>query len=359
MTPLRFLLLLLIISGAALLAGCGQSASGEADPPAAPAGEAPVAAEAPATNVSVRTAATGRLVETITLTGALEPWQEVTVSSEIGGSVESLGFEKGDRVEKGHVLARVNAEVAAIMLEEAEARLLGAEAEYDKARELVQREAVPRIELTTATARYREALAGVEQAKIRLDRAILDAPITGVCVDRPVELGEVIPPGSRITTLQVQDRLKAVVGLPESLVPLFHKGGEASIEVDAYPDRDFRGRIVYVAPTAAPVDRTFRLEAEVLEEPRRLRPGMVTRVRLTKKVFEEALVVPEDVLVERIDGVVLFVVEGDRARMRRPTVLARAEGRAAIGSGLEAGEQVVVSGQWDLADEALVRIVPE
>jgi membrane fusion protein (multidrug efflux system) len=357
MTSPRILLLALLLLAVALLPGCGGDSATGASPGAE--AEAAETATAPATNVSVRTVETGRLVETITLTGTLEPWQEVKVSAEIGGSVEHLGFEKGDRVEKGHELARVNAEVARIMLEEAEARLLGAEAEYDKARELVQREAVPRIELTTATARYREAVAGVEQAKIRLDRAILDAPVSGVCIDRPVEEGEVIPPGSRITTLQVQDRLKAVAGLPESLVPLFREGGEARIEVDAYRDRSFRGRIVYLAPTASPVDRTFRVEVEVLEEPRRLRPGMVTRVRLTKKVFEEALVVPEDVLVERVDGEVLFVVEEGRARLRRPKVVARSEGRAVVDSGLEPGEQLVTTGQWDLSDGAPVRIVPE
>jgi membrane fusion protein (multidrug efflux system) len=351
----RLLATLLLAALAGLLAGCEGGASTKAASTPLPA----ETVEAPPTNVSVLTVETGRLVETITLTGALEPWQEVTISAEIGGSVELLGFEKGDRVEKGHVLARVNAEVAAITLEEAEARLLGAEAEYDKARELVQREAIPRIELTTATARYREAVAGVERAKIILDRAILDAPVSGVCVDRPVELGEVLPPGSRITTLQVQDRLKAVLGLPEELVPLFHKGGGARVEVDAFPDRSFEGRIVYLASTASSVDRTFRLEVELLEGVRSLRPGMVARVRLTKRVFEEATVIPEDALVERIDGVVLFVVEGERARLRHPTVLARAEGRAALGSGLEPGEQVVVSGQWDLSDGAPVRVVPE
>lgn len=357
MTSPRLSLLALLLPAAALLGGCGEDSVSEAAP--APVDAAEETAPAPATNVSVRAVETSRLVETITLIGAIEPWQEVDVSAEVGGSVEFLGFEKGDRVRAGQVLARVNAEVALIRLEEAEARLLGAEAEYDKARELVQREAVPRIEFTTATARYREAVAGVEQAKILVDRAILEAPVDGVCVDRPVELGEVIPPGSRVTTVQVQERLKAVAGLPESLVPLFRKGGEASVEVDAYPGRSLRGRIVYLAPRASPVDRTFQVEVEVLEDPDRLRPGMVSRVRLTKRVFEDALVVPEDVLVERVDGVVLFVVEEDRARMRRPTVIARSDGRAVVGSGLQRGEQVVVSGQWDLSDGAPVRIVPE
>jgi len=283
MTLSRLILPLLSLAIAALLSGCGEGVTSDASPTPAPS--EPV--ESPATNVSVLTVETGGLVETITLTGALEPWQEVVVSAEIGGSVELLGFEKGDRVEEGHVLARVNAEVAKIMLEEAEARLLGVEAEYDKARELVEREAVPRIELTTATARYREAVAGVEQAKIILDRAILDAPIAGVCIDRPVEKGEVIPPGSRITTLQVQDRLKAVVGLPEGLVPLFEKGGKAQVGVDAYPEHSFPGRIVYLASTASPVDRTFRVEVEVLEGLRRLRAKGMQWVAVSTAAFNE------------------------------------------------------------------------
>jgi hypothetical protein len=56
---------------------------------------------------------------------------------------------------------------------------------------------------------------------------------------------------------------------------------------------------------------------------------------------------------------VLFVVEESRARLRRPRILARADNRVVVGEGLALGEDVVVSGQWDLSDGAPVRVVPE
>lgn len=353
MTTRRHLNLLALLVLPAL-AGC----DGNVPSDAAPSATAPESPGPPPAKVIVMTVEPGRLVETITLSGIMEPWQEVVVSTENGGTVEFLGFDKGHRVEEGQVLARINAGLARARLDEAEARLLHAEANFKKFTELVEREAAPRQDLVSATARYREAQAQVTQARIGYDRAIIEAPLTGLCVDRPVEVGEVVPPGSRLTTLQVQDPLNAVVGLPESLVPLFHEGGQAQVQVDAFPDRSFPGTIAYIAPAASTADRTFPVEVRVDRVGGLLRPGMVARVRLTKKVFENAVVLSGDVLVERTEGPVLFVVEKGQARLRHPTLLAQADNHVVIGEGLSVGETVVVGGQWELTDGAPVRIVP-
>ena len=205
--------------------------------------------ELPALNVSVVELRPTDFTECLVLAGRLEPWVEVQVSTELGGSVEEVSFEKGNFVQAGRVLTRVGSDLRAVELEGAEADLLAAEAHFNRTSSLLERQAVPRLELVSATSRYKMAQARVDKAKILLERSIIKAPISGVALSRQIEPGEVLPPGAPITTLHSLNRLKVVTGIPENDISFFEVNGEATVTVDAYPGRDFEGRIHYLAPS--------------------------------------------------------------------------------------------------------------
>ena len=165
------------------------------------------------------------MIEQIELSGNLEPWVEVHVASEFGGLVEDVGFEKGAFITADQVLARVGSDLHQAALEEAEAMLAGAKATYERALALVERQAVPKQSAINATAEYKASRARVAQSRLRLERSIVSAPVSGVAVTRDVEPGEVLSPGAPVTTLHRLDRLKAIVGIPENDVTLFRTGG--------------------------------------------------------------------------------------------------------------------------------------
>jgi membrane fusion protein (multidrug efflux system) len=340
----------LILFFLAWATGCSQPA-----PEEEPVGNGSF--ETPPVNVSVVALDRSELTETVVLTGRIEPWLELAVSSELGGTVLEINFDKGQRVKKDQVLARVGTDLLTLSLNEAEAALVEAEANYTKTKELFARQAVPRQELIAFTSRYEAAKARVALAKLRVERSIIDAPASGVAITREIDLGEVVPPGALITTIHQTNRLKVNVGIPENEISYFGRGGEASMTVDAYPDRKFSGKIHFLGPAASSKNRTFPAEVAVDNAEEALRPGMIARVSLVKRHFHDALVVPRDALLERDQGSVAFVDVEGRAQERQIVVGPSEGNRVVIEEGLTEGESLIVSGHRNLVDGQSVRVV--
>jgi RND family efflux transporter MFP subunit len=255
------------------------------------------------------------------------------------------------------VLARIGTDLLEASLAEAEAALVAAEANFSKTKELFDRQAVPRQELVAATSTFKQAEARVAQAKLRVERSIIESPVSGVAISREIELGEVVPPGSLITVIHEVSRLKASTGLPEDDISYFRVGGEANLEVDAYPGREFTGRIHFLSPAATGQNRTFPAEIEVDNRSGDLRPGMIVRVSLTRRIFENAVVVPRDAVLERDTGDVVFVRKDDRAELRKVETGPSERGRILLLEGVSPGEELIVSGHRNLVDGQKVRAV--
>ena len=181
-------------------------------------------------------------------------------------------------------------------------------------------------------------------------KKLVRAPIDGVAVDRQVDAGEVVPPGAPVTMVQRIDRLKATASVPDTEISWIAPGSPATVEVDAWPGRPFDARVSFVSPAADPVGRTFEVEAAISNTDLALRPGMVCRARLLRRSLSDAIAVPLDALVTRVDGQVAFVVRDCRAELREVEVAAVEGDRALVGAGLSLGEELVVEGQRDLSD---------
>jgi membrane fusion protein (multidrug efflux system) len=330
---------------------CGP---GEATTEAAPAD---VGQGAPPVSVEVRALEPRRLVERVELSGELEPWVHVSVSAELGGRVELVSFREGQHVSEGQVLARVGSDMFEADLAEARARLDGAQAIHEKTEQLFKREHVPRQELIAATSALRAAEARVKQAELRLERSVITAPISGVALSREVEPGEVVAPGAPITELLRLDRLKAVAGIPENDIASFRVGGAATIEVDAFPDRTFEGRIHLIGPSAMGPSRTFPTEIAIDNPSGELRPGMIARVALVKRTLDDVIVVERDVLQDRDTGPVAVVAADGVASVRELTLGASDGNLVVVEAGLAPDELLIVTGQRGLIDGQAVEVV--
>lgn len=334
-----------------LMWGCGSEEVAEADADANP--------EPPPVNVSVMKLKPATLKDQIKLAGRLEPWVEVQVSTELGGTVQEVGFDKGRRVAKGQVLARIGTDLLEATLAESEAALAHAESEFNKVVELFNRQAVPRQDLTSATSNYRGAQARAEHARLRVERSIIRAPMSGMAISREIEPGEFLPAGTLVTTIHQLSRLKAVVGIPEDDIPYFEVGAEANIEIDAYRDREFTGKIHFLSPAATGKNRTFPAEVAIDNKGGELKPGMMVRVRLVKQVYEDVIVVPRDAVLERDTGYVVFVYEDGRAELRDVETGPSERGEIVVLEGLKPGEDLIITGHRNLIDEQPVRSVKE
>jgi RND family efflux transporter MFP subunit len=338
--------------------GCSDPASRAETTMSAPQKEAPPDTSARgAGRIEVETARIepAPFRDTLEIRGVIAPWNEVVVATELGGFVREVSFEKGDVVDEGDVLARIGDDVAAAQLDQAEADLLAAKANFEKTSKLFERQAVPQQDLVAATSRRNRAQAVVREMEIRLERSIVRAPIAGLALERDLEPGEVVAPGATVTTLQRQDRLKIDGFVPDTEVGWLSVGRDARFLVDAYPNRAFEARVIYLAGAAETATRTFEIELSITGEHANLRPGMVGKVLLVRRTLDDAIVAPVDALVTTQDGLIAFVVEECVAHERAIEIDGRESDVALVARGLEVGDELVVSGQRDLVDGQPVR----
>ena len=127
---------------------------------------------------------------------------------------------------------------------------------------------------------------------------------------------------------------------------------------DAYPDQTSRGRVTYIAPEVDSRSRTFDMELELPNRDMKIFPEMSAKVTFIRKTVENSILIPQDSIVELADGHAVFVIgEGNVARRRKVEIKDMAEEMALVGSGLAAGDRLIVIGQRNLIDGDRVEII--
>lgn len=230
--------------------------------------------------------------------------------------------------------------------------------EYDEvaARARAAAAEVERLEETRASlvARRAQVLARIEQAEadvraatVTLDYTTLRAPLDGVVVAKPVEVGNLAAPAVALVTLE-EERYRLEVVVEESQIQRIRLGQRASVLIDAL-GAELAGTVAELVPAADPSSRTFVVKVD-LPSRAGLRSGLFGRARF--RVGERSvLAVPRSAVVERGQLQSVFVVEPDGTARMRLVKSGRTLGeRVEILSGLAEGERVVVAGVERVTD---------
>jgi HlyD family secretion protein len=323
----------------------------------------------------------GRVEDTVvnSRAGTVQSRRRSEMSPGLAGLVVEIPARKGTRVKRGDVLLRLDDHEHKARLDLAQRSLEGAralaeqarlEAEQaerqwkrtqDLARQQVESDTTIDLErtrsLTTqaaavaAQARVQEAEAALEVARATLEKTVMTAPFDGVVLDVTTEVGEWIspsPPGVPIPpVLDLIDPEALYVSAPidEADVARLRTGLPVRITLDAFRGRSFKGKLTYLSSfveTRQEQNRTLRVEAEFQEAqlPPNLLPGLSADVEVILDSREQVLRIPTFALLE--NNRVLSVQDG-RLVERQVTIGLHNWSYTEIGSGLSAGESVVVS----------------
>jgi len=331
------------------------------------AGEAPKELGAPP--VVIATVEVRDLEERIGATGELVAKEEAQIGSEVSGRITEILVDEGEAVEAGQVLLEIDPERRNLELANARAGLTEASAavgeqgrEFRRAKTLHERGIasdadLDKAETALALARSRAAAAraqvGVAERAVR--DASVRAPFAGLIARREVSRGEFVNVGQPLFELVALDPVEVEFHLAERDSSRAVIGQEVRVSVAPFPDETFQGIVSVVSPTIDPRTRTLRVKARIDNPDGRLRPGLFARADLGIAVREGVLLVPEEAILLRSDGSVVFRrVEGNRVER---VVVETGEHRGTqveITRGLSPGDQVVTRGQAGLVDRALV-----
>jgi len=299
------------------------------------------------------------LIDTLTLPGTVEAYEEVEVAARSEGTIEWIGPEEGDRVEAGTPLLGVDLELASTRVAEASTAYELAELRYKRVKELYEQSVAAVDQMDEAEAGIKRAKAALDAAETSLSHGTIIAPIGGTVDRLPVDVGEYVAVGQPVLRLVDIDRVKVRLDLPERDVLYLGTGSRVEIRPFHDPQRAIPGTIEFVAMSAERDTRTYPVKILVENPEHSLRPGMIVRVSVVRRQVEQAVAIPFFTMVDRESGKAVFVVEQGVARERPVEFGSFQGGLIEIIRGLDPGDKLIVVGQRNLVNGQAVEVVAD
>jgi membrane fusion protein (multidrug efflux system) len=368
------------------LSGCNVTPKADARPTA----DATVNASVPV--IQTVRVASHPLDATVSLPGELQPFEVVAIYPKVSGFVQWIGVDRGSKVHRGQLLARLVApELTSQRAEEeaklqsAESRQIEAEAKATADQATYQRLKVAantpgvisddELQIAQANAAADQARATALRQTVEAARATLKAvediasylqivaPFDGVVTDRNVHPGALVGPaagGGQLPMLNISQvaHLRLVVAVPETEVADIAPGAVVSFAVASYPAEIFHGKVARLADSVDMKTRTMPVEMDVENSSGRLSPGMYPQVIWPVRHAQESLFVPASAIVHSMEET--FVIEiknGETAWI--PVQLGAASGdEMEIFGSLSAGTEVAQRGTEELRPNRRVSSAP-
>jgi RND family efflux transporter MFP subunit len=314
----------------------------------------------------VAAVATADIGPTVVIGGALDPADVVRVRAQVGGTLRNVRVDRGAKVSKGQVMARIEAQGVTSGAESAKANVASAEAglavaaqRLTGAKKLFDAGAMSAIDMKTAQAGYDAALAQVAAAKSAYasaseaaGRTLLKAPFDGWVSDRVAEEGESVKAEDPVFTI-VDPRtleLKGQVGAADAA--RVRVGQAVTFTIDALSGQEFKGTVARVDPIASASTRQVGVFARLPNGNGKVVAGQFAHGRIRTAAAVKSVVVPVGAVRTADKNTFVLIVDGGVVRHRPVVTGARDEdaGVIAITSGLKAGERIVVVAGVDIAD---------
>jgi membrane fusion protein (multidrug efflux system) len=381
-----------------LVAGACSSADGKTKDQTAAA--AATVAVAPAVAVEQP------IARFIRATGTLMAEEQADVAAETAGRVIAAPVERGTPVSQGAELVRLSSTETDAQLKEAQANAaqiearLGftsggsfdvndvpevqnakasyelAQSEFARIKSLLDQKVVSqseydqrRTQMEASRQQYEAAKNGAAQqyqslqaarARVALARkaftdTVVRAPFNGVVAQRLVSVGDYVTKGMKIAVVVRVNPLRVQLTVPEQFISAISVGQPVGFVVDAYPGRQFEGRVKYIAPAVQADQRALTVEAVVPNPKGDLKPGLFATARIEQHARTPGVLVPAAAVQTSSGTSRVFVVNGDHVEERVVSIGQTVGDATEITNGLKAGERVATTNVATLVDGMKVK----
>ncbi|WP_424929596.1 efflux RND transporter periplasmic adaptor subunit [Amaricoccus tamworthensis] len=255
----------------------------------------------------------------LVLRGRTEAMRRVEVRAEVTGQVVSEPIRRGNMVEKGDLLCRLDPGTRPAALAEARARYLEAEANSKASESLVERGFTSETTAIGNRAALQAAQALIEQAEREIALLEIHAPFSGLLETDTAELGELLRPGSECATIIDLDPIKLIGFAPERSVDEIRVGAQVGARL--LTGQEFMGEVSFVSRSADPETRTFRVEATVPNPDLEIRDGITAEILVSLSGRDAHLVRQSALTLNDSGELGIRAVDGDVARFMPVTVI--------------------------------------
>src|ERR1700759_1527591 len=319
----------------------------------------------PPTPVSIATAKSEVIPNLLTAVGDLAAVHQVNVTSDVGGRITDIMFQAGTTVKAGTPLVQLFDEPEQGDLSSFKAQAVMGQLALDRAKQLAARQFGPQATVDQAQSTFDQANAGIAKTQAIISQKLVKAPFDGELGVRHVEIGQFLTAGTQIVSLTDLSELYGNFTVTEKQSAQLNVGQTVRVVVDAYPKRNFEGKITTIEPQISTDTRNIRVQATISNPDHILKPGMFTTTTVVLPDKPAVVTVPETAVDYTLYGDSVFLLTEKKADDGKTSLTAvrtfvrtgdRIDGRAEVLEGLKAGDRVVAVGQLKLQSGAAVAI---
>lgn len=264
--------------------------------------------------------------------------------------IEKLFAEVGDHVKEGQLLVKMDAN----NLKQAKVQLENQEVEFNRIDELYK---VGGASKSAWDAQKTQLDISRESFNNLQENTQLVSPISGIITARNYDNGDMYSGGDPIFTVEQIRPVKLFVNVSESYFTYVKKGNEVDIKLDVYGDEVFKGKVSLVYPTIDAATRTFPVEIKIANADERVRPGMFARATMNFGTLNH-VVAPDQAIVKQSGSGdrYIYVYKNGKVSYQKVELGRRMGNKYEIVSGVDNGDQVVITGQNRLTNGMEVEI---
>lgn len=319
----------------------------------------------PASAVTTVTAVEAVWRPVLSAIATLAPVEGVTLGADADGTIARIAVENGAAVKAGDLLLEFDTTVEAAQLASAEARQAIAKLDRDRAVELREKNTISQAELDQANAQLTQASANAEALRAQLAKKIVRAPFEGRVGIRLVNVGQFVSRGASLMPLQKLNPIYVNFTIPQRYLPQLVVGQETDVNVDAFSDRVFKGKIVAINPQVDATSRNVSVQALIENPEEILRAGMFAHVDVQLPSDKPAIVLPATAIAYASYGNSVYIIENMKDKEGKEYLGARQQfvklgttrgDQVAILDGVKPGEVVASAGVFKLRNGAPVQI---
>ncbi|MEO9080317.1 MAG: efflux RND transporter periplasmic adaptor subunit [Rhodanobacter sp.] len=300
--------------------------------------------------------------------GTLRAANGADLAMDVAGLVTAVKLKSGVDVKQGQVLLQLRDDDDVAQMQQLQANAQLSKITFERARKQLDAQAISKAGFDSAEADYKARQAAVAQQKVVVAKKQLRAPFAGRVGIITTSPGDYLSAGMAVVTLQQLDPLLVDFNVPQSELGRLKVGQQVNMTLDAYPGKTFSGKLSAISPKVEASTRNVQVEATVSNHDKTLIPGMFAKVSVNAGSEQQQLTLPQAAVVYNPYGNTVYVVQpgngkDDKGNVNAPTVqqafVTTGETRGdqvAILKGLDAGTEVVSSGQMKLKNGASIKV---
>jgi len=319
--------------------------------------ETEVKAEKPPVNAVTLLLSPTTITDRINLPGSIEPWTRLQFMAKIGGSIEEVLVTEGDHVKKGDILARIEKADYTIALDRAKAAYNLAKDDFGRDKEIYKKGVIPEAALDINRTKMQTTKADFDNAKLMLSRTVVTSPMDGVIRRLDAKVGLQLSIGDPIAEILEIDRVKAIIGIPESDVTAIRKIETVNLTIQALDDKRVQAEKHFLSPAPETTARLYNLELKIDNPENEVLTGMFVRADIIKKQIENSISIPFYSVISRNNEQYVYIEQDGLAIKKEVSLGIMENWMVQVTDGLAAGDKLIVEGHRDVEDGQKVKII--